>query len=106
MGFLGRFANLGVKQGVMLGASVAVIDGSLVWPLHGLRHPPEGEASGWYIWSGELSQADDFFRPWHHHHFVERWPRFAHLLDLPPGSRFLVTPDYEDVWDDPLLLDV
>src|SRR4051812_25910374 len=26
-------------------------------PVHGLRHSPEGDTSGWYIWRGELSDA-------------------------------------------------
>lgn len=35
-------------------------------PLNALRHPPEGGASGWYIWGGEqLSEAPDFFKPLH-----------------------------------------
>ena len=88
-----------------LGASLDVIDGSAKWPIHGLRHHPEGDTSGWFIWSGELSQEDDFFKPWHHEHFVDKWPTLAHLLELPPGSRFLVAPGYEDIWEDESLLD-
>lgn len=90
----------------ILGASNDVIDGSALWPLHGLRHPAQGKTSGWYVWSGELSDADDFFQPWHHAHLFERWPEVAHLLDLPPGYRFLVAPGHEDVWEDPTLLDI
>ena len=62
--------------------------------------------SGWYIWSGELSDADDFFEAWHHEHFATEWPQLAHLLDLPPGSRFLFAPGHEDIWEDPALLDI
>jgi hypothetical protein len=30
-------------------------------PLNGLRHPPEGNTTGWYIWAGgELSADPDF----------------------------------------------
>jgi hypothetical protein len=33
-------------------------------PVNGLRHPPEGDTTGWYIWAGqELSDAPDFFEP-------------------------------------------
>src|SRR5215831_16897235 len=32
-------------------------------PLNALRHPPEGETCGWYIWGGEkLSQDPKFFQ--------------------------------------------
>ena len=30
-------------------------------PINGLRHPPEGNMTDWYIWSTEtFSEADDF----------------------------------------------
>jgi hypothetical protein len=74
--------------------------------LHGLRHPPSGTSNGWYVWSGELSEKDDFFEPWHASHLIEQVPEVEHLLALPPGSRFLIAPGYEDVWEDPALLDV
>lgn len=89
-----------------LGASPSLITGEWAWPIHGLRHPPTDETSGWFVWSGELSDADDFFEPWHQAHFEKRWPNLAHLLELPPGSRFLVAPGHEDVWRDESLLDV
>jgi hypothetical protein len=34
-------------------------------PIHGLRHRPECDTAGWYIWRGEFSDADDFFLPLH-----------------------------------------
>ena len=35
-------------------------------PLNGLRHPPEGDTTGWYIWAGEEPSKDpDFFKPLH-----------------------------------------
>lgn len=35
-------------------------------PINGLRHPPEGDTTGWYIWAGEeLSQEPGFFVPLH-----------------------------------------
>jgi hypothetical protein len=74
--------------------------------VNGLRHPPEGSTNGWYIWTGELSQAPDFFQPLHPVHLIERCPEIAKFLDLPPGSRFLIAPGYEDTWTDPSLLDV
>lgn len=89
-----------------LGASAAIVDGSAEWPIHGLRHPATGDSSGWYVWSGELSDAEDFFQQRHHDHFAQTWPQLTHLLDLPPGSRFLCAPGHEDVWEDASLLDV
>ena len=41
-----------------LGVSRSVIkDDPWEWSLHGLRHPPEADTNGWYLWTGEL-QAD------------------------------------------------
>jgi hypothetical protein len=47
----------------------------------------------------------DFFVPLHQGHLVERVPEVADYLALPPGSRFLLTPEFVDVWKDPSLLD-
>ncbi|WP_437180669.1 immunity protein Imm33 domain-containing protein [Paenarthrobacter ureafaciens] len=94
------------KGNDMLGASRSLIENEWEWPVHGLRHPPERGTSGWYVWTGDLSQDDDFFQPWHASHLVERCPSLGHLLRLPPGTRFLFAPGYEDVWEDPSLLEV
>ena len=74
-------------------------------PLNGLRHPPEGDTTGWYIWAAEeFSTAPDFFVPLHVGH-LEAWcPAILKFLGLPPGWRFLMAEDYEDVWEDPTLL--
>jgi hypothetical protein len=67
-------------------------------PINGLRHPPVGDTTGWYIWAGEeLSDDPEFFVPLHVAHFDEWCPRVKKYLGLPPGWRFLVTDDYEDV---------
>lgn len=88
-----------------VGISLNVKEGVL--PINGLRHPPEGETSGWYIWAGEeFSEDPDFFVPLHIEHLKEWCPLIIKYLGLSPGSRFLVTPDYEDVWQDEALLDV
>lgn len=78
-----------------------------MWPLNGLRHPPEGDTTGWYFWAGEeFSEAEDFFLPLHVNH-IRNWnSALLPFLGLPPGWRFLVAPDYEDVWYDETLLDV
>ena len=74
-------------------------------PINGLRHPIEGETTGWYIWAGEeYSEGPDFFVPLHVEHLAEWTPLVLKYLGLPTGSRFLITADYEDVWEDKSLL--
>ena len=76
-------------------------------PINGLRHPLEGDTSGWYIWAGEtLSNAPDFFEPLHVEHLKDWCPTVLKYLGLPPGWRFLIAPGYEDVWFDPRLLTI
>lgn len=76
-------------------------------PLNGLRHPPEGNTTGWYIWCGEhFSEAPDFFAPVHTSHIYEDYPELTKLLGLPPGYRFLIADDYLDIWYDASLLNV
>jgi hypothetical protein len=78
-----------------------------VMPVNGLRHPPEGDTTGWYIWAGtEFREEDDFFNPLHVSHISEWSPMIEKYLGLPPGWRFLVHGDYEDVWFDETLLDI
>jgi len=61
---------------------------------------------GWYIWAGEqLSEASDFFVPVHAAHLADWAPLVLPYLGLPPGWRFLVTEQYEDVWEDKQLLE-
>jgi len=85
---------------------IAEIVRSQQWPLNGLRHPKTSNTCGWYIWSGEeLSSAPDFFVPLHVSHLEEWAPAVVPYLALPPGWRFLIAPDYEDVWFDESLLD-
>ncbi|MBD2769593.1 hypothetical protein IC235_17020 [Hymenobacter sp. BT664] len=88
--------KIGISKGALAG----------VMPLNGLRHPIEGDTSGWYIWGGEeFSDDPDFFLPFHLSHITEILPRIAKYLALPPGWRFLVAPhDYEDVWYEEKLL--
>ena len=84
--------SLNVKQGLQ--------------PINGLRHPPVGDTSGWYIWAGdELSDEPDFFKPLHIFHVQEWCPEIEKYLALPPGWRFLIADGYEDVWFDETLLD-
>jgi hypothetical protein len=74
-------------------------------PINGLRHHPESGTTGWYIWAGEELSADpEFFKPLHVSHLDVWCPAVLPYLGLPPGSRFLLAPNYEDVWHDDSLL--
>jgi hypothetical protein len=88
-----------------LGGSESLLAADREWPIHGLPHRPEAGTSGWYCWTGELSTDPDFFVSLYGSHLVERIPELAEYLALPPGSRFLLTPDYVDVWPDAALPD-
>jgi hypothetical protein len=90
-----------------LKAGVAANVRGQLQPVNGLRHPPEGDTTGWYIWAGEeLSTAPDFFVPLHVRHLADWRPEIMKFLALPPGWRFLVAGDYEDVWFDESLLNI
>ncbi|WP_110057607.1 hypothetical protein [Chitinophaga sp. S165] len=79
-----------------------------LYPINGLRHPPEGETTGWYIWAGEeFSEDPDWFRPMHVAHLSDLKPEVLKYLALPPGYRFLIGENgYEDVWFDGKLLGI
>lgn len=78
-----------------------------VQPVNGVRHPPTGDTTGWYIWAGEEpDSAEDFFEPQHVAHLVDWCPEVLPYLGLPPGFRFQVALNHEDVWEDPSLLKV
>ena len=79
-------------------------------PIYGLRHPPEGDTTGWYIWAGDPDipdHDDDFFAPLHVEHLTDVCPTVLKYLGLPPGWRFYVDGDgNDDVWEDPSLLNI
>lgn len=86
-----------------LGLARNVLEG--LQPINGLRVFPVGDTTGWYIWAGEQwSDEPDFFQPIHVNHLVDQCPLVLEYLQLPPGWRFLLAPDYEDVWFDAELL--
>ena len=88
-----------------LKAGVAFNVKTEMMPINGMRHNPAGDTTGWYIWAGEeFSEEPDFFKPLHIKHLFEWCPMAIKYLGLPPGWRFLVTNDYEDVWFDERLL--
>jgi hypothetical protein len=74
-------------------------------PINGSRCAPEGDTTGWYIWAGgEMSEDPDFFQPLHVSHLGQWCPSILPYLALPPGWRFQIAPDHEDVWFDEELL--
>jgi hypothetical protein len=67
-------------------------------PLNGLRLPPDLGTCGWFLWAGEeMSPDDDYFKPLHARHLIEKYQKVLKYLGLPPGWRFLFAGDYEDV---------
>lgn len=81
------------------------LDSLINEPLNALRHNPEGDTCGWYIWGSEyLSQDPDFFKPLHVSHIKEYCPEIEKYLGLAPGWRVLLAGEYEDVWFDNDLL--
>jgi hypothetical protein len=88
-----------------LGIALNVKDG--VQLINGMRDMPAGDTCGWFIWAGEeLSTQPDFFKSLHVAHIKSWCPEVEKYLGLPPGWRFLLADDYEDVWFDPSLLSV
>jgi len=91
--------------GSIIGISENACENAL--PIHGFRHPQEGNTTGWYVYSGDtLSASPDFFKPLHVSHLSNRCPRIFKYLGLPPGWRFFVADGFEDIWFDPSLLEI
>ena len=88
-----------LKVGVALNVKLGLL------PLNGLRCKPDVDTSGWFIWAGEeFSEDPDFFVPLHVSHLEEWCPGITKYLGLPPGWRFLIAGEYEDIWEDSALL--
>ena len=74
------------------------------FPIHGLRIAGGNGTNGWFIWAGEWSDDPDFFLPLHGEHLHD-WAKIVlPYLGLAKGWRFLISEDYEDVWEDPDML--
>lgn len=87
-------------------SKIAISDNLNLEKLNGLRHKTEKGKICWYIWSGEYSEADDFFKPICAEHLLQRNPKIIKYLGLNDGFRFLITESgYEDVWFDKNLLE-
>ncbi|CAN5696657.1 hypothetical protein BH11BAC3_BH11BAC3_23660 [soil metagenome] len=70
-------------------------------PIHGLRHSGEERTTGWFIWTGDYSEDDDFFQPMCAEHLLQIRPEIIKYLGLEVGFRFLADKDgYEDIWYD------
>jgi len=70
-------------------------------PINGLRHPRDTGTTGWFIWTGDYSQAEDFFQPICAEHLLQQRPEIIKYLGLEIGFRFLSDKKgYEDVWYD------
>ena len=75
--------------------------------LNGLRHRAEKGEVCWFIWSGDYSKDDNFFKPICAEHLMQRKPKLIDYLGLDEGFRFLITENgYEDVWFDEKLLKI
>ena len=62
---------------------------------------PKGEMTGWFLWAGEeMPKEPDAFDPLHVKHLPAWCPAVLPFLELPPGWRFLVAPEQEDLWFD------
>jgi len=90
------------KEDYKIGISQDAIDG--IEPIHGMRHPSEGNTTGWYIWSGKYSDNSDFFKPLHVYHLEDIKPDIIKYLGLAAGWRFMYAENHEDVWFDETLL--
>lgn len=90
----------------IIGVAIETFADKTLMPIHGLRRAKEpAHTTGWYIWAGAFSEADDFFKPMHVHHLLELYPEVLDYLGLAPGWRFLFDNEqYEDVWYDEWLL--
>lgn len=87
-------------------SKIAISDNLNLEKLNGLRHKTEKGKICWYIWSGEYSDADDYFKPICAGHLLQRNPKIIKYLGLNDGFRFLITESgYEDVWFDEKLLE-
>ena len=75
--------------------------------LNGLRHKTEKGKICWYIWSGEYSENDDFFKPICAEHLLQKRPEIIKYLGLDIGFRFISDKNgYEDIWYDEKLKNI
>ena len=90
---------------------VGVSDNLSIDLIHGLRHPNDRQTTkgitGWFIWTGEYSEAEDFFKPMCAENLLQIRPEIIKYLGLEGGFRFLADSNgYEDVWFDETLMQI
>lgn len=56
--------------------------------------------------SSDMAARPDNFEPLYVEHLIERCPSILKYLGLAPGWRFLLAPNYEDLWFDEKLLHI
>jgi len=89
-----------INKNLKVGAS----DNLTTDPLNALRHPSEHGTTGWFIWSGDYSTADDFLKPICAEHLLQVRPQIIKYLGLDIGYRFIIdNRGYEDIWYDDTL---
>lgn len=89
-----------INKQLMIGISADL----LANPINGLRHPSEKGTTGWFIWTGEYSINDDFFKPMCAEHLLQERPEIIKYLGLDIGYRLLMDSEgYEDIWFDETL---
>jgi hypothetical protein len=86
-----------INKKLRLGAS-ASLDKD---PINGLRHPSEKGTTGWFVWTGDYSEREDFFQPMFAEHLLQTRPDIIRYLALDVGFRFLIDKNgHEDIWYD------
>ncbi len=76
-------------------------------PINELRHPAEKGTTGWFIWTGEYSEVEDFFQPICAEHLLQQRPEIIKYLGLDIGFRFLAdSKGYGDIWYDETLKNI
>lgn len=76
-------------------------------PINGLRHPKSKGNEGWYIWTGDYKEDEDFFQPICIEHLLQINPQIIKYLGLAEGYRIQIdSKGYEDVWYDEQLIKV
>ena len=75
--------------------------------INGLRYPSEERTTGWFIWTGDYSEADDFFQPMCAEHLLQIRPEIIKYLGLEVGFRFSADKKgCEDIWYDEKLKNI
>lgn len=86
-----------VNKKLLLGVSNNLSGG----PINGMRISPDRGTTGWFIWTGEYSEDDDFFQSICAEHLLQHRPEIIQYLGLDTGFRFLTDQNgYEDIWFD------